>query len=67
MNLYEKIEAIKNLGMRLPTVNYEFKGYESIIIDNKDVGLGGATGIEIPEIHTTFELACDRIIDHWAK
>jgi hypothetical protein len=57
--LVEKIVA--EIGTPLPTYDYEYNKYISVVPENLTVG-NGAHGIEKPDMHETFRNACLRII-----
>ena len=60
------IDEIKKIGVSLPTINYEYGGFESIVWDNQKLA-GQTRGIEVPDTHSSFRDACLRVIDGYNK
>jgi hypothetical protein len=58
--LVEKIVA--EIGLPLPTYDYEYEKYISVVPINLTAG-NGAHGIEEPDMHDTFRDACLRLVN----
>jgi hypothetical protein len=61
------IEKIRQIGVKLPVIDYQFNGYLSEVEVNEKRRDGSTKAVKVVKVHSNFRSACCCVIRTYAK